>query len=97
MKVQGLRSQLGAIDAGGQVTSNDNTRLLKEKQILEDKVNDLESSLTSARQELDLRLQKYMAAFSHKCITLHIFLQVAASRDALSGICHTFRYGHCTH
>ncbi|PIL37108.1 hypothetical protein GSI_00800 [Ganoderma sinense ZZ0214-1] len=65
VKVQDLRSQLDAIDAGRQATSNENKRLRTEKQVLEDKVHNLESTLTSARQELDICLQKLQKANMH--------------------------------
>ncbi|KAI1795189.1 hypothetical protein LXA43DRAFT_882234 [Ganoderma leucocontextum] len=61
-EVQDLRSHLAASDTRGQATSNDNKRLLKEKQVLEDKVDNLESTLACARQEIDDRSQKLQQA-----------------------------------
>ncbi|KAM5540465.1 hypothetical protein V8D89_005923 [Ganoderma adspersum] len=61
-QVHELRSQLVASDARGKATSNDNKRLLKEKQVLEDKVNNLESTFASAGQELDALSQKLQQA-----------------------------------
>ncbi len=59
-KIQELRGRLAASDARGQAASNDNKRLLSEKQVLEDRVGNLESVLACARQEIDDRSQKYV-------------------------------------
>ena len=69
-KVQELRSQLAASDALGQAASNDSKRLLAEKGVLVERVDNLESTLACARQEIDDRSQKYVAVSSQvDCVT----------------------------
>lgn len=89
-----LRSQLVASDACGQATSNDNKRLLKEKQVLEDKVNNLESTLASAGQELEARSQKYVALRlqGHR---VSYFPLGCTKPTCVVRYCHPFRRLHC--
>lgn len=93
-RVHELQSQLVASDARGQATSNDNKRLLKEKQVLEDKVNNLESTLASAGQEIEARSQKYVALRLQGRRVLYFSL--GCNKPAcIVRYCHSFRHPHC--